>query len=169
MTNDPKKMFEVHGPFEVPLEDELRQIVKRKDLHEFWEQVGIGDRVGVYVFCIKSSSEMPTYVGKTTRRSFKDEAFGPHQRNHYHEALRTKIGKPCIYFIAHPNERGRTNAKAIDELETYLINEASRRNPNLTNLRKVKKYNWGICGVLRTGPGKPSTSATKFKGALGLK
>lgn len=172
MANDSKKMFEVYGPFEVPLEKGYRRVAK--DLRTLWEQEGaseVGDRAGVYVLCIKTSrGEMPTYVGKTTKQSFKAEAFTPAKLYLYDKALDDyKIGKPVIYFIAYPIVRGPINAKAIDELETYLINEASRRNPNLTNLRKVKKYNWGICGVLRTGPGKPSASATKFKGALGLK
>lgn len=61
--------FEVHGPFKVPTERWKSGRIIPKDLTDFWDGTGLGERCGVYIFGIRAGRGItPIYVGKATRR-----------------------------------------------------------------------------------------------------
>ncbi len=63
---------------------------------------------------------------------------------------------------------GRSVRYAISDLETFLIDVAVAKNPDLLNVKGTRRAEWSITGVVRAKKGKPSESATTFKAALGI-
>jgi hypothetical protein len=144
-----------------------------RNLDAFWDEVGeYRHDVGVYVFAIKASKGYtPVYVGKAARQSFEYEVFSITNRgNHYNPALLAwQRGIPVLFLIIHPKGKGKTNERAIDQVETFFIDVASMKNPNLSNVKKRKQHKWRVSGVVRgkKGEGK-AFSAQELKRALGL-
>jgi hypothetical protein len=135
-----------------------------RNLDGFWERAEVNpfqDMHGVYIFVVQASRGMtPWYVGQATRQGFGREAFGSHQRNHYSRALaKRRRGKPAIFFVSHPMSRGKINARLIDKVETFLIDIASRKNPELGNVKKKPQYQWRIRGVIRAKQGEGKSPA----------
>ena len=173
--------FEIHGPFEIPRINGLidnSAASKRK----FWATVGaqapkLPDACGCYIFSVKAKrGALPWYVGRTTKRTFKGEALGAHQVNHYNHALGQKIGvKPQMFFLAKLTPSGRAakpsgNSHAdIEFLETFLFGVALKRNPNLRNAKSTKFFkNLVVPGVINS-PRRPPTSPERaLKAAFGL-
>ena len=160
------KEFSVSGPFNVPIEPGMVGKIVARNLDGFWERAEVNPfqyMHGVYIFVVQASGGMtPWYVGQAARQGFGKEAFGPHQRNQYSHALaKYERGKPAIFFVGHPVSRGKINAKLIDKVETFLIDIASRKNPELGNVKKKPQYQWRIRGVIRSkrGEGKSQAAA----------
>lgn len=139
------KEFTVHGPFVVPVEKRKNgRMVSISKLKVFWEETGeLRDRKGIYVFCVRAGKGItPVYVGKTGKRSFEYEAFADHKlANHYNPALLDGQGTPVLFLIAHPKSKGAVNKRLIDQLETFFIDVAYQKNPDLSNIRKKPEYN----------------------------
>lgn len=167
------KLFIAYGPFDIPL-DKHGKVAKA--LKAFWARVnkekeGLSEMRGVYVFAMRASTGLtPIYVGKAGRTRFRTEAFGPHKRHdHYNPALHEYLkGTPVIFFVTHPLGRGAINRKLIDEVETFLIGVAWKKNSELSNIRKKPKHTWAIRGVVRASQGQPSSSARALRKALGV-
>jgi hypothetical protein len=170
---DSMKEFEVHGPFEVPVEPKKRGKMIARDLSDFWMRVGdMRQRRGVYIFAMRAGrGYTPIYVGKAAKRPFEDEALGLHQRgNHYNPALlEYEKGSPIMFFIVHPSSHGPINKRLIDQIETFMIDVASAKNPGLSNVRKRQVHKWRICGVVRGKRGEATWSTGALKKAVGLK
>lgn len=147
-------------------------MIRKCDADQFWEDnPSLMDKRGVYVFGIRTGRAIvPTYVGKT-EGTFGGEALEPHKRSdHYNEALHTyERGTPVLFFLVYPTQAGALNKTAIDDLETALIAECVRVNPDgMTNMRKKPQIpSWSIQGVFRTR-GRPTESADDLRTMLKL-
>jgi hypothetical protein len=129
----------------------------------------LADSIGCYLFAMRAGKGCrPVYVGKTSR-SFQQECFASHKiACHYNPALAEKCGTPVLFFIVPRPRRGKANGKVIKDLETFLIQVASAKNPDLSNVRERKEARWGISGVLRGGKGMPGKAARAFRAAVGI-
>ena len=169
---DEQFVFVVEGPFEVPFEDEPggRSIDgdSGRALFQDPEAEGLRASKGCYVFGMRTSRGYvtPWYVGKTTKGDYETECFTPHKLVKYNRAL-TKVGRgtPVLFFIVHPRSRGKPNAEAIDQLETFLIQLAAVSNSALLNDTKKEGRWWSIRGF--EGHGRPSRAARALARALG--
>lgn len=75
--------------------------------------------------------------------------------------------KPVLFFVPRPKgKKGKINQKNIDEMETYLIMEAKRKNPDLLNLKKAKDRGWEIRNITTRSPGKAKTEEKLFRNML---
>lgn len=167
------KVFSVCGPYDIHLEPNAGGKMVAKNLDAFWDEVGEHRHdLGTYVFAIRAGKGYtPIYVGKTTKQSFEHEAFTVTNRaKHYNPALLGyKKGVPVLFLIVHPRGKGKVNSKAIDQVETFFIDVASIKNPNLSNVKKKQQHKWRVSGVVRAkqGEGK-ANAAQELKRALGL-
>ncbi|RJQ24655.1 hypothetical protein C4565_09410 [Candidatus Parcubacteria bacterium] len=162
--------FKPYGPYDIPVEKLAASRFIVEDLSEFWEKLGdISSCAGCYVFSIKTGrAVVPFYVGMTLN-TFEGECFTDHKLKHYHRAIGAySRGKPVMSFVVHPTQRGRVNAKAIDELENFLIQAGMAVNPELRNIRGRSEPQWAIKGVMRTGPGAKSEEAKMFAKMMGI-
>ncbi|XXF79736.1 hypothetical protein P2318_08235 [Myxococcaceae bacterium GXIMD 01537] len=166
------KPFAVYGPFKVPLEPGKNGKMIARDLSGFW--AGVGDvrwMRGVYVFAMRAGrGYTPIYVGKAAKQSFEHESFAIQKlAHHYGPALLDfRKGSPVIFFVAHPASRGAINKRLIDEIETFMIDAASAKNPYLSNVHKKPVHEWRICGVVRGKRGEATRSTGALKKAVGL-
>ena len=163
--------FNMQGPFEVPfLKKDGGQFINGDCADAFLKKhSALMARKGVYIFCLKiASGVIPAYVGKATK-SFKQEAFTNDKLLKYNDALTDYKNdwKPLMYLAVHPTSK--LNGKAVNQLETYLIQVAALRNPDLKNIQKTKiKLKWSIKGVYNSGGGQPPKPAKEFKKVMGL-
>jgi hypothetical protein len=158
--------FVVHGPFRIPFE-------KRKGgrfllFDDFWseelKQYELRNEVGCYVFAISVSGSLkPLYVGKTLN-SFKQETFNVSNQSKFLKGFSEYAkGKPVMFFVVHPAQKGKTNEKQIIEIEDFLIQTGVAKNPNLLNKIGTNKPKWCIKGVIRDNYGKKADSVRKFR------
>ena len=164
-------LFTVHGPFELPYE--ARKGGRTLVFDEFWETGSAADYLakerGCYVFGVRAGRGLkPLYVGKATK-TFKQETFNPSNRQKYHNGF-SEYGKgtPVMFFVVHPPQKGRTNAREISAIEDFLIQAGVARNPNLQNVKGRMRPAWSIKGVVRSGVGKRSVAETQFGAVFGL-
>jgi hypothetical protein len=148
------------------------RVVDTEKLNHFWRTSdNVADKRGCYIFSMKAAKgELPFYVGKAAKQSFKQECFTPHKRaDHYDIILNSRKGTPYICFVVQQKTRGKWSLTAIDEVEEYLIAHAATRNKALSNQRRLPTQSWAIRGVASSGQGKPSTEARAFRTLLGIK
>ncbi|WP_428536428.1 hypothetical protein [Rhodopila sp.] len=128
----------------------------------------LGTRIGCYIFAIqKGQRHEPWYVGKATK-SFAQEVFNDSNCKKYCEALAlANTGKPVVFFVLLPKARGAINKKAIDKLETMLVEECGGQNPDIRNQRKSRIYRTVIHGVVNAGQGKPPSNAIAIRKMMG--
>jgi hypothetical protein len=164
-------MFDVHGPFKIPLRRERGSYLPAK-CPEFWkDHQEYRKMLGCYLFALRAGKGYrPIYVGKTVK-SFEAECFADHKiARHYTPALaRRGRGTPVMFFVVPERKRGKPNGKTIKELETFLIQVGATKNPELSNVKENSAAKWGICGIVRGGQGKPTHDAQVFKKAIGIK
>jgi len=99
----------------------------------------------------------------------KQECFTDHKLEHFNEVLFSgDKGTPVLFFVVPGGNRCKVNAKAIDGIETFLIEAALAKNPSLSNIQKTKLPNWSISGVVRAARGQPKKNAVAFRTALGI-
>lgn len=165
----------VHGPFEVPhdsLGKGTSKRITRDHAKEFWnlpEIRAVRAKRGCYVFALRVSRGFtPWYVGMSTK-SFEKEVFDDHKLVHYNDVVYSRYkGVPVMFFVAPPGQKRSFPKSEIDELETYLIQAAVVKNPEIRNVRKTKMPGWTIRGVVRGGRGKAPANAKKFRAMMGL-
>ena len=173
--------FEIQGPYEIPrVMGLIDNSARSKKM--FWATVSkdvpnLPEACGCYIFTVKATrGALPWYVGRTTKRTFKHEALGSHQVNHYNQALGEKVGvKPQLFFIAKQTPSGRpakpsqNSHKDIEFLETYLIGVALKRNPGLRNAKSIKFWkNLVAPGIINSPQRPPTTPERAIKEALGF-
>jgi hypothetical protein len=158
----------VHGPFkaEYTLSRAKIKCIDSSHGHAFWKRpdvASLASKQGVYVFVLKASQGYtPVYVGKSTK-GFKDEIFEPQKLNHYGNALaQGPKGTPMFFFVAPAGTLRKVPVQVCDEVETFLIQLAVRKNPHLRNDKKTKLAQWTVKGVVRSGPGKRSSTEKAF-------
>ncbi len=163
--------FTVTGPYEIGYKKSNK--VKRiygENTVGFWDNcpVDLENQRGCYVFALRKRSIVPYYVGKASL-SFSQEIFTPHKIEKYNDVLHSHtFGNPVLYFVSHPLQKGKTNEKAIDEIETYLIQSALIVNPEIRNIQKKRLPTWTIRNVIKQARGKSKASEISFTQMLRL-
>lgn len=164
--------FRVFGPFKIPCSGKYARYIEA-GCPAFWRDP-IASRLtrerGCYLFAIRAAKGFrPIYVGKT-KASYEKECFTFHKiADHYTPALAdTKKGTPVLFFVVLNKTKGPLNNKAISQVESFLIQNAVAKNPELSNVQGTKKQEWGIAGVIRGGKGKCPKPAKLFRQAMGL-
>lgn len=103
----------------------------------------LGDKNGLYVFAIRTPGRngpiKPFYVGRTVRQGLLDEAFGPHQKDRYREALGKSKGTPVMCFIAPPGKKKKLDKRLLEDWERILIYLAYSRNYEICNTHHVPR------------------------------
>ena len=163
--------FLIDGPYKILFEQRPGgRVLLHKD---FWKQSddleSLESDRGCYVFAVRNGrGTKPLYVGKATK-SFKQECLNPANKHKFADGLADyQKGTPVLYFVRHPLNRGKTNAKQIGEIENFLIQNALRRNAALQNIRGRQAPKWSIRGVIRGGQGKPTKAESEFRRLMGL-
>lgn len=149
------------------------QIDPRVIRQEFWPGVSpLGDKAGCYIFAVPQkyglAGLLPIYVGKSVR-PLMQECFTPEKiakLNHY--LLHHPATSLSLLLLIHPPNKHGLNRTAISDLEKSLIKMAVSVNPNLINKRNTRPDSWGISGVIRGGPGKPSEGARQLRALLDM-
>ncbi len=168
MSNTRITMFDVHGPFKIPLDKRTRGMTDTaREL--FWAgHEDIAGKKGCYVFAIRTKGLTPYYVGMTLR-TFKDEALNDHNIvRSIAPIIAERKGTPVLFLLTSQKKQGRTNKTHIKKLEKFLIRQSSLVNHELKNIRGRKKAEWGIRGVFRGGQGSRSASADSLRKCIGL-
>ena len=163
--------FTVHGPF--PVNFQSKKGGRTLDFKPFWSEGAaaqyLAGECGCYTFAIRSGPGLqPIYVGKATR-TFEQETFNPTNKHKYHNGF-SDYGKgtPVMYFVVHPNQRGRTNTTRIAKIEDFLIQAGVAKNPNIQNVRGASQPKWSIKGAVRGGAGKRTQAETQFSRLFGI-
>ena len=168
--------LEVYGPYPIPHESlgkGTSKRITRPNAKDFWADKvmrSIASKQGCYTFALKYGSGFtPWYVGKATK-TFEQEALADHKLVHFNEVIfRGHKGTPVMFFVARPGKSRKISPKEIDDIETFLIQSASYKNPDLQNIKKKKSLPlWGIKGVIRGGRGKTPANAKVFKTLMGI-
>lgn len=173
--------FEIHGPFDLPKANGLVDKAA-KSKKAFWATVeklspGVPDACGCYVYVVKARrGSLPWYVGITTKRTFRAEALGAHQLNHYNPAVAQKVGvTPQLFFLVKKTLHGRfakpssNPHRDIEFLEKFMFGVALNRNESLSNSKNTRFLKSMIVpGVLNTPRRKPKAPEKALKNALGL-
>ena len=165
----------VFGPFEVPyqrLDSGPVKHIGADDVREFWdgpETRAIADKQGCYVFAIRAARGFtPWYVGKATK-SMRQECFAYHKIVHYNEVLfQGHRGTPVMFFVAPPGRAKRVRERVINDVETFLIQTAVYKNPDLRNVQGTRVPEWTIKGVARSPKGPRPRNAVKFRKMMGI-
>jgi hypothetical protein len=159
------------GPFEVPLVKNKRLV--KPGCPEFWSKPEVDELAnqrGCYVFAMRAGRGItPIYVGKATK-NFKQECFAVQKiAYHYGPALlEYKRGRPVLFLVVLERTKGKVNKRAIAKVEFFLIQNAMKKNPELSNIKGKREEHWSIGGVIRSGRGKVAAEAKAFKAAMGL-
>jgi hypothetical protein len=163
--------FTAHGPFEVPnYRGPGGRTVRAIDGREFFNHhKALAPKRGCYVFGIRAGRGItPVYVGKATI-SFEAECFAVHKLSKYNESLADYArGTPVLFFVTHPDQRGRVATNRIRDLELFLIQAGVAANADLLNVRGTQAANWAIEGVIRSRVGRPTSAATAFRNCMKL-
>lgn len=163
-------IFNIEGPFDVPLQPNVPSKMVAEDLSSFWTHCpSLKTKVGGYVFAVRAGKGYtPLYVGKTTN-CFEKECFTDHKLKHYNYGIAPYLkGTPVMFFVTYPTKKGKVNASDIADLEDFLIQVGRTINPDLRNIKGVKQPTWGIKGVIRGGKGKANGSEDAFRRVFGL-
>ncbi len=62
---------------------------------------------------------------------------------------------------------GRSILSAIADVETFLIQNALTKNPELSNVQGTKEEKWSITGVIRGGKAKASKATKRISSSNG--
>jgi hypothetical protein len=164
-------IFQIAGPREInTYKGRAARTITDDDVRAFWSaNEDIAFRRGCYVFGMRSGRGLtPAYVGKTTR-NFHREALADNKVKRYQRVLANyRRGRPVLFFVLAPHRRGAPNVEHIDAVERFLIQTALRVNPEIANVQGTKLERWRIHGVIRSGKGKPSGAARKFRALFKL-
>jgi hypothetical protein len=175
---NPVTKYQVFGPFRVPRNGTL---VDKHGYNKFWADIGQNNpglqrAVGCYIFAVRAAKgELPWYVGKTERGSFKGETWSPHKLNLYNESLNSrKKGTALLYLIARrtrvgrfakPRKAGRGDIRAWENL---LIGICLLRNRDLLNVKQTKHLRGIVVpGYMNERPGARSAPARRLAKLLG--
>jgi len=168
-------MFKVSRPLEVPFRHAKggSKRVEKEHKREFWmarASVRYRSRQGCYIFAVKPSRAYQAgYVGMAST-NFEGEVFADGKLQHYNAFLADyKKGKPVIFLILAPRNKGKPNKSKIVALEKLLILLAKAENGSLRNKVGTKLPRWGIAGVLRGRQGKVGPGAKALRQMIGMK
>ncbi len=169
----------VEGPFTVPYTTNMKiKRVSKPEGISFWNTSAVqhlANKQGCYIFAIRAGRGFtPWYVGKAgtgkRKKGFASEIFTPSKLVNYNDALHSTIrGTPVMFFVSRAGNSRVIPNKDIAQMETFLIQNAVGKNPNLTNTANTKNLpKWSIKGVIRSSPGKPKTHEKSFVNMMGI-
>ncbi len=163
--------LKLFGPFAVKCTDTRARVKQIDSSAEFWAAIPqeIPTKNGVYVFARRAGKGFqPIYVGKATK-GFRQEALSPSNLKKYNRALANgERGTPVMFFVAPDGKKNKVPRPICDEIETFLIQLAVRKNPNLMNDKKTALAQWSIRGLVRGGKGRPKKDERSFGIMIGL-
>jgi hypothetical protein len=165
----------IHGPFEIPFRRQRNGNAKQllgQHVAVFWANPtaqAIAAKQGCYIFALRAAKGFcPWYVGKATR-SFRQEALGPYQLNHYNDVLFDgRKGTPVMFFIGPEGNKRVVPPATCGKIETFLIQAAYAENPEICNRQHTKIPDWTIKGVIRPDQGAPTKLETAFRKMMGI-
>ena len=163
--------FVVHGPFRIPLD--TARAGPELLLDGFWNQGALATlrgHCGCYVFGLRrvKGAVVPQYVGLTWKR-FDNEVFNRSNLVKYRNAVdAASRGQPVLFLIVPPHGKGKVSRKYIGEVESFLIQAGSARNPGIRNVKGRPRPKWLIRGVTGRRPGKSPTAARELREAMGI-
>ncbi len=174
-------IFYPHAAIEVPRQANGLIAADKESLATFWEKVeaelseGLSGAIGCYIFSIRAGKgSRPWYVGLAEKQSFKKECFTPHKINHYNNAIAARKGTPLLTLVSKYTPKDKlvtpsgSSHRDIQHVETMLIANCLRKNPDLLNIRDTKLLREMIVrGVLNDVKGKPAASIAEFKMLIG--
>ena len=191
--------FEVYGPFKLNTEsdtDGFSGWIDQEEINDFWDEVRDQDgnlekACGVYMFFVDGkqkgkgkTTNLPWYVGKAEKQTFKQECFTPRNQLSYNKVISQMYREDTavnFYFIARHGKDGKLSAPAKkDDGTVYegvrfverlfmqkslaannrLLNVKDLKDPRGTHIRNI--LNWPIRG-------RDDYSADKLKRSLGIK
>ena len=175
-------IFSVHGPFPIPRQKNRLLDASSTAKNEFWKAVNktepaLSEACGCYVYCVRARrGTLPWYVGRTAKATFRSEALGAYQVNHYNNTIQGKNGvQPQLFFLAKETPAGRFAKPSVNShddiefLETFLFGIALSRNPNLRNSKHTRFLrNLIVAGIINSPARRPSPSERLLKSALSL-
>ena len=142
------------------------------------EPPGWWESAGCYIFAMQKSQQtdeakkldyLPIYVGKSSTKLGPEIFSSEKLKKIDHFLLDNPRDELRLFLIVHPPQKGPTNSKAIDEIETFLIQLAERVNPKIINHDKRDRQKWGIKGVIRSKQqGRRATPEKELRHLLGL-
>src|SRR5665213_424981 len=165
----------VYGPIEISFRRKrnanAKEILSRHVI-SFWTKAdveAVAKKEGCYIFALRAAKGFcPWYVGKATR-SFKQEALGPHQLNHYNDVLFDgRKGTPVMFFVAPDGTKKSVPGATCGTIETFLIQSAYAENPQICNRQQTKIPDWTIKGVIRPDQGAPTNLEKAFRKMMGI-
>ncbi|EHR7861162.1 hypothetical protein HJ171_23185 [Vibrio parahaemolyticus] len=148
---------------------------------EFWESVeeleeGLSEAIGIYIFSVRAGQgNLPWYVGKAEKQTFKKECFTHHKLTHYNNCIVGKRGTPLLTLLpkftpswGFPKPTNACHSD-INALEKMLIGTCLQKNRNLLNIRDTKLHKEIVVpGYINTPQGGVSNSVKDFKHLIGV-
>lgn len=192
--------FKVYGPFLLNADsgsgkEGLPGWIDQPDIKDFWDKVGqqnanLEKACGVYIFCVEGkqkkkgkTTNLPWYVGKAERLTFKQECFNHRNQLSYNKVisqLYRKVTAINFYFVARHDEDGEfsTPAKKDDEtvyegvrfVERLFMQKSLAANSQLLNIKDLMNarrtrirniLNWPV-------KGRDHSSERALKSSLGI-
>jgi hypothetical protein len=169
------KLF-ISEPFEIPFapsdNHSSTKRIKSEHVKQFWKSkavVNYADKQGCYVFATRAGRGYRVwYVGKT-KNKFSGECFQAHKLEKYNEVLfEGRRGTPVLFFVAPRDGVRVVDKNELASMEKQLIQIAYAKNPELKNVHGTRVETWVIDGLIRSGKGKPSAKAKRFRTMMGL-
>lgn len=191
--------FEVYGPFLLNAESDEEGFsgwIDQPEINEFWNEVrqqneNLEKACGVYIFSVEGkqkgkgkTTNLPWYVGKAEKQTFKQECFNHKNQLSYNKVisqLYREVTAINFYFVARHNENGEFSAPAKKDDGTvyegvrfaerlfmqkslaannHLLNIKDLTNARRTHIRNI--LNWPV-------KGRDDYSVIKLKRSLGIK
>ena len=190
--------FEVHGPFLLNAESDEEGFsgwIDQPEIKKFWDEVGkqnekLEKACGVYMFCVEGKQKgkgkitnLPWYVGKAEKQTFKQECFNYKNQLSYNKVisqLYKEVTSINFYFIARHDENGEFSDPARKDDGTvyegvrfaerlfmqkslaanhHLLNIKDLTNARRTHIRNI--LNWPV-------KGRDDCSVIELKRSLGI-
>lgn len=173
--------YTIHGPFEMP--EQQNGLIDRRApaKREFWDAVDEADEsvssaCGCYLFAIRAARGIkPYYVGLADSQSFRQECFGSHKVNIYNDVLADRHrGTPILILIARRTHGGRfskpsgNGRKDVAYLESMLIGAAIKKNSRLMNISRTRFLRGLVVpSFINSERRRPTHQEQEFRTAIG--
>lgn len=178
--------YTVHGPYEIGVDKGQEDWIDKDDIKDLWEQVGgeLQNARGVYLFGMRglgkngdAGKDLPWYVGKAEKQTFKQECFNGRNQNTFNKILTDykKKGKPFLYLLARKENDEYSGPAAskpyrdVGLVEEMFIQLSLSINNDLKNISATKMARrTSIRGLLNTTKYR-SEDVNNFKSMFGIK